>query len=314
MITTYLDDCLLLGQGFLSRDYSSLREKVLSDKKNMTGCVDNAGEIYGYTISKNVPVSSLYMRDVFTVKFALSRVNKLHSDSQAISLSLLCFQLKQYIMEHPAYYIIRLPIHIMDLVRAFNEIQDGMYFCGGTTEQIAVSAPPEVARIDGGEVFIASPSYITQHSDDLRRIIAESFYEYSSQYHVNPATEDKACDVYTNWISAELESPKQNSIAVAAYNNRPIGLSLYHENEIGIEGLLVAVDQRWRGLHAQQAIYALLSRKARAQQKVFVSSTQLDNFISAGNMNAIGMRPFYGIYNYHIDSHIIQSVTNAARS
>lgn len=302
MEITYLDDSIMLGQGFLSRNYSFLREKILLEKESLTNYIDLEGEVYGYRVSKNIPVSHLYMQEVFNVKFVLSRVDTLHSNKQEKFMKILCHQLYQYIIDHPAYYIIRLPIHIVDLLRAFHEIQSDMYFCGGTIEQISVSDPPAMVSTTETEVCIAIPDYIEKHRDKLLKIITESFGEYSSQYHVNPATEEKAGEVYSNWITSALKFPQQNSIVVVTHKSEPIGVALFHENEIGIESLLVAVDREKRGHHSQQSIYALLSHMAKEKKKVFVSSTQLDNFISAGNMNAIGMRPFYGIYNYHIDS------------
>ena len=79
------------------------------------------------------------------------------------------------------------------------------------------------------------------------------------------------------------------------------GFALLSESEHCIDMELTAVDEKMRGrgiylemIHQNQIL-------ASDRKKIFISSTQLDNYGSQKTWGKLGMRPYYTIYNLHID-------------
>lgn len=62
------------------------------------------------------------------------------------------------------------------------------------------------------------------------------------------------------------------------------------------------MDAKYRKLGAYRAMISFLVNYAYENNKSFVTSTQFDNYIVQGVWNSIGLKPFYSIYNFHIDT------------
>ena len=90
-------------------------------------------------------------------------------------------------------------------------------------------------------------------------------------------------------------------IVVAEYNQIPIGFVTIAEKESAVEGVLSAVQSEYRQFGAYRAMISFLVNDAFEKEKSFITSTQFDNFIVQGVWNSIGLKPFYSIYNFHID-------------
>ena len=129
----------------------------------------------------------------------------------------------------------------------------------------------------------------------------ESFKTYQGQYHISPITEKKAGQIYENWIKYSLDHCNGKDIVVAEYNQIPIGFVTIAEKESAVEGVLSAVQSEYRQFGAYRAMISFLVNDAFEKEKSFITSTQFDNFIVQGVWNSIGLKPFYSIYNFHID-------------
>ena len=81
-ILSYMDNIFKLSHCFVNRDYSSIREHILSMKEDLNYRYEEGGEVWGYQISKNVPVSKLYGFDAYVVRFYFTKVDTLHNEHQ----------------------------------------------------------------------------------------------------------------------------------------------------------------------------------------------------------------------------------------
>ena len=129
----------------------------------------------------------------------------------------------------------------------------------------------------------------------------ESFKSYQGQYHISPITQEKAGVIYENWIQTSLEQCDKNRVIVAEHDNRPIGFVTVVEAEAALEGVLSAVDDNYRKFGAYRAMISSIVNEAAKKGKAFITSTQFDNYIVQGVWNSIGLKPYYSIYNIHID-------------
>ena len=84
-------------------------------------------------------------------------------------------------------------------------------------------------------------------------------------------------------------------------NGEPAGFSLLSEDEYGIDMELTAVSEQFRGRGLYTELMRENVRYAVSRDRIFVSSTQLDNFGSQRTWAKVGMRPYYTIYNFHCD-------------
>ena len=91
-------------------------------------------------------------------------------------------------------------------------------------------------------------------------------------------------------------------MVVACKDSIPVGFVTIKETDNAVEGILSAVDPKNRKLGAYRAMIAYLINYANENKKSFVTSTQFDNYIVQGVWNSLGLKPFYSIYNIHIDN------------
>jgi hypothetical protein len=151
-------------------------------------------------------------------------------------------------------------------------------------------------------IEFADNEYIEKYRADLLSMTLESFETYQGQYHISGVTQNKAGLIYENWIKETMESQNNERCVVAMIHDMPIGFVTIKETEKAVEGVLSAVAAKARKLGAYKAMIAYLINYANQKNKSFVTSTQFDNFIVQGVWNSLGLRPFYSIYNIHIDN------------
>ena len=120
---------------YVERDYSFLTDTIMGDKENLTYYVEEDGVLYGYKIARNIPVSDLYEDDFYSVRFYFVNVDTLHSEKQEKNMIRIMEQLNQEIEKNNGYYNLRIPTHIVDLIRAYNQVIASSIFCGGTVEE-----------------------------------------------------------------------------------------------------------------------------------------------------------------------------------
>ena len=301
----YRDDNVTLGRCFTTRDYSALEKEILAEKDRMTRYEELDGQVFGYQIARNNPVSRVYDMEVRVVRFLFSRADTLHREEQEEVMARLLHHLKEQMEAEPAYYNLRLPCHFTDLTRAFNrELRScpGMYFCGGTTEQIHVGDIVPIRMDPAVRLFWASPEYIAANREPMLQIMYDSFELYQGQYHISPVTAPRAGEIYRNWVYGAFTDYEPETVIAAEYEGRPVGECLLRKTEQGVDGLLCSIDPAVRRLGIYRGILDYMIRFAHDTGRIFVASTQMDNFISCGTMNSLNMRPLYGIYNFHNDT------------
>lgn len=298
----FVDNNLLLSDCFIKRDYSALRHSIINNHFAYTYRILENDQIYAFHITKNTALSDIYKMDCYVVKFIFSNVMTLHDDEQENIMKKLLVQLHKELVINKGYYNIRIPTHIVDLIKAWNTEFSNAIFCGGTVEELTFGKQVELNNKNGLKIDFVDQTYIDQYRTQLMDMTLESFKSYQGQYHISSITQHKAGVVYENWIASSIDNLCQNQIVVAQKDNEPVGFVTIADENNSIEGILSAVDPTKRELGAYKAMISYLINYAYKNNKAFVTSTQFDNFIVQGVWNSLGLKPFYSIYNFHIDA------------
>lgn len=260
------------------------------------------GEVFGFHITKNQNVSQIYGMDCYVVRFVFSGISKMHDSRQEQILCQLLSKLKNHIDSCKGYYNLRIPTHIVDLIKAMNVTFMNPIFCGGTVEEMVYGKPVDTCNANNLKIEFADRTYIEEYKTDLLEMTLESFKAYQGQYHISEVTQNKAGLIYENWIRETMEALNSERVVVAKNHEKPVGFVTIKEADNAVEGVLSAVAAKSRELGAYKAMIAYLINYANQKNKSFVTSTQFDNFIVQGVWNSLGLKPFYSIYNIHIDN------------
>ncbi len=298
---SFVDNNFQLVDSFLKRDYKDLAEKIRKEKDKLTFYKQQEDMLGGYQITSNEPLTALFGKPFFVVRFVFANIDSMHNKAQENDIIEIFRHLKQLIETQKGYYNIRIPSHIVDAVKAYNTVFQGGYFCGGTVEEVISGKKVEIRLRDGIKVFFADLEYINQHKEELMEMTFESFKSYQGQYHISPVTEEKAGKIYENWIKYSLEHCEGKEVVIAEYQGIPIGFVTIAEKENAVEGVLSAVKEEYRKFGAYRAMISYIVNYGAEKGKSFITSTQFDNFIVQGVWNSIGLKPFYSIYNFHIE-------------
>lgn len=298
----FVDDNLLLGECYVRRDYSQLREKITGGGYNATEYLTDNGEVFGFHITRNQNVSGVYGMDCYVVKFIFSGASQLHDGRQEQVLCQLMSKVKAHIDAHKGYYNLRIPTHIVDLIKAVNATFTNTIFCGGTVEELIHGNYVEEYNADKLTIKFADRMYLEKYKAELLGMTLASFQSYQGQYHISGVTQSKAGRIYENWIMETMSALNHERVVVAVKDDAPMGFVTIKESKSAVEGVLSAVDPAKRKSGAYKAMIAYLINYAAQKDKSFVSSTQFDNFIVQGVWSSLGLRPFYSIYNIHIDN------------
>ena len=149
----FVDDNFRLSKCFVNRNYVELADKIEQEKESLT-FYQEAGElIAGYHITKNEPLSILFQRTFYVVRFVFKDVDTMHDAEQEKCMTELFMVLKSHIETEKGYYNLRLPSHIVDAVKAYNAIFKEGYFCGGTVEELIHGKKVEYQLKGGIKVF-----------------------------------------------------------------------------------------------------------------------------------------------------------------
>lgn len=296
---SFIDDNMVLAKYYLQRDYSELAEEIKLKKGKFTGYIELYEMLAGFTVSKNESLSKMSNSNFFVVRFTLANFQTSHVVQQEELLIELMQSLKKYMNRMKGYYNLRIPSHVVDIIRSYNNIFSGGFFCGGTIEEIINGKVVNCSTKENLSIFFADKVYIDQHFEELLNLTFDSFKEYNSQYHISPYTDKFAGKIYENWIYNSLKNDNGN-IVIADYAGVCIGFIILAEKEIAMEGVLNAVNEKYRNHGAYRSMLCYAINEATRKGKSFVISTQLDNFIVQGVWNSVGLRPFYSIYNMHI--------------
>lgn len=301
-VLSYIDNIFKLSYCFVKRDYSMLKEEILSMKEELNYRYEEGGEVWGYRISKNVPVSKLYGFDAYVVRFYFTKVDTLHNAHQEEIMDQVFMALKREMEVCRGYYNLRLPAHVVDVLKGFNKHLTGGIFCGGTVEQVVSGKEVEIPEREGIRVFFAERGYLKEHREQLLQMTYSSFASYQGQYHISPVTDEKAGIIYENWIESYFENFEDNRIFVVEYFGEPIGFCTIGEDEHVVEGQLSAISAKHRKLGGYRTLISSLINYAYKNGKSFTASTQFDNYIVQGTWNSLGMKPYFSFYNFHFDN------------
>lgn len=299
---SYIDDDFKYAKAFIKRDYSEIADEIKNGIYDMSYSFENAGKIYGYKITINKLLSEVYKSSFYVVHFCFLDVNTLHDSEQEYCISKLFEHLMTEINTKRGYYNLKLPTHIVDLIRAYNLLKEAFIFCGGTVEQYVYNTEIPVYNKENLSVFIADKEYVSKHRDELLQMTYRSFESYQGQYHLSYAISENAGSIYKSWIDGSLLPDSSDKVIVSEYKGIPIGFVTTRENDFAVQGVLAAVLSEYRQYGAYKAMIAYIINYAYKNGKGFITGTQFDNFIVQGTWNSLGLKPFYSFYNMHFDN------------
>ena len=301
MKISFVDNNFQYAKCYITRNYTELAKRILAGNYELDYEKREDDFLCGYKIQKNEPLSSLYEDNYYSVRFYFANVDTLHQEKQETMMEAMMQHLLIEIEERKGYYNLRIPTHIVDLLKAYNKLPERGIFCGGTVEQyIANKEVPDNIK-QGVKVFWANTQYVEKHKDLMLSMTYRSFETYQGQYHISHVTENKAGKIYENWIRNSLLENSQDLVVVAEYNGIPIGFVTVAEDDFALEGVLSAVSEEYRQYGAYKAMISYIVNSAYERGKSFITSTQFDNFIVQGVWNSLGLKTFYSIYNILID-------------
>lgn len=299
-IISFVDDASYMADAFISKNYNKIDAKIMKEQGDLSFCKVVGDRVAGYNITTNQALTSLYNMNVYVVKFVLSNIDTCHNLEQYNLLESVFFDLREHMQRLGGYFVLRVPSHIVDLIKLFNQVFPSNIFCGGTVQQVVYGGEVECLKIDGASVNFKDVDYIRLHNDELLKIAFSSFANYQSQYHISNITEPLAGSIYSNWLKSSTMSD-ENNIVVVEYKSEPAGFATIDETNQSVEVLLTAVDEKYRGKRLYRMMIEFLINYAQQKNKKFIISTQFDNFIVQGVWASLGLVPFYSIYNFHID-------------
>lgn len=199
-IVSFKDDNFELAESFITKSYLALGEKLNSEKDKISYYIEDKDTLLGYDIKSNIPLSKLYGRNFYVVRFVFVNIDTLHKAEQCEKMKALLMVLKEEMNRNNGYYNLRIPSHVIDLLKALNEVMDRGYFCGGTVEEVIMGKKAEYHPQEGLLVDWADEEYIQKYQDQLMELTFASFESYQGQYHISPVTSQKAGRIYEDWI------------------------------------------------------------------------------------------------------------------
>lgn len=306
MKVAYIDDEYALAEAYLKKTYGLIEKKVIAEEGDLTYKLRDSEKIFGYKIYKNGPLSKLYEMDFFVVKFAFSNIDTTHSNAQEKVLSSLFYQLSQAVRNQKGYYNIRIPAHLVDVIRAYNNNFKNSIFCGGSVNYISSNSKPNNSLTFDKDIFLINEQELEENEAQLLDLAYTSFDLYQGQYHISPVTSNKAGQIYSQWLKNDLEIIKNGQsemkCLVIKYKETLAGFLTFSENAQFINGVLNAISYETRNIGLFHKLIEAVIIRAHNAKKIYISSTQLDNFAVQKVWNSLGMKPYNSFYNFHFDS------------
>lgn len=299
---TYMDDEYKYAKAFIKRDYSELAELLKSRRDEMSCSYESDGVLYGYDITVNRPLTQIYGADFYVVHFCFHNIDTMHDLAQEACICRLLDHLMAEIDARKGYYNLKIPTHIVDLIRAFNQLKHSFLFCGGTVQQYIYNREVAQNNKNGLRIFVADSPYIEEHREEFLTMTQHSFETYQGQYHISHVISDKAGEIYRRWIAESLMPQSKEMAVVAEYQGALVGYVTVEQDDFAMSGILSSVSDEYRQLGAYRAMIAYIINDAYQQGKGFVTCTQFDNFIVQGVWNSLGLKPFCSFYNMHYDN------------
>lgn len=292
-----------LAMAFINRDYQLLHTKIMNGK--VSYCENHnvhENEIFAYHIHKNLPLTKLYRFDIYMVDFVFSAVDTLHKPMQLEIITDLLSKLKKELQRMNAYFIFRIPTHIIDLIKAMNAIFTESIFCGGTVTYLSNPKKQNVSKNDDIQIISADQPFFDRHREELIALANASFANYQSQYFISPVTEELAPMIYSQWLENAFATKEDNALVnIALYNSEIAGFWIHEEDELCGQAVLAGVNGKFRGKNIYTTLFSQALERCHKQNKLLTAGTQFDNYIAQGTYGNLGLRPYMGYYNYHLD-------------
>lgn len=297
---SHIEDKKQLAYCFNCRDFSFLKEKVHIGKNELKNYVEKNDQIYGYKINKIEQLTNIYNFNVYAVNFEFSELSVWPTIEEFSAISNMLLLLKKDIDISAGYYILKIPAHMLYLINMVSETV-GNYIFAGTTKCYTLNQYIDKQfKEDDTRILLANDKIKLVYGEQLKMISQKSFENHKGQYHISEITRDKAVFIYKNWIDQYINS--SDDIIVAFSGENIVGFLAIDEDENYIEGSLGAVDSNYRNMHIYEKMERMAVQISIQKNKIFVTSTQLENYIIQKAENNIGLIHYYSFHNIHINN------------
>lgn len=302
---SYLYDISNLGVAFMNESFENIKEIIWNEKVKYSYKVPNVNEVYGYHIHRNEPLTNIYGFDFYMVDFIFSDISKVHNDYDYKNIRLMYLHLKEYIKSNKGYYNFRIPTHIVDLIKVHNDTFKENLLCGGIVTYISSKCDNLLKNCNSNsdyKILEADVNYLKKHNEKLKSISAEAFGKYQGQYHISNVTQEKASEIYRDWIDKGFLKDNGEKVIVAEYKNELAGFWTYSQSESSYMTGLTGVGHKYRNLGIYSKMLETALSYAHNNGKFMTIGTQFDNFIVQQVWNKYNMLPFISHYSVHIDA------------
>ena len=295
----YTGNLEILANAFLKKDTLLGRERIKQERNKLNCCIEYNNEIFGYEIRENKPLTELYGFRVRVVDFEFSQINEVSSITENQILEELFQNLQRTIKRENAYYTFRVPTAVMSVLKMVNKYFDNILVCGGLISYVTATSV-EMREVEDVKISLVSNDYLEKNLYELTSIARKSFETYRGQYHISPVTENRAGEIYSDWVYRSFNSENEKCF-VSEYKGKPAGYVIVREDEQLCEGVLAVVSETYRRLGIYKNLHRNVINYACGKHKMFASVTQFENLVPQNTWISLGMRPFTSHYNIHID-------------
>lgn len=297
---SHIEDKKQLAYCFNRRDYSSLKEKIHDGKHELKNYVEKNDQIFGYKFNKIDQLTNIYNFNVYAVNFEFSELSAWPTTEEFSAISKMLLLLNEDIETNSGYYILKIPAHMIYLINMISETI-GNYIFAGTTKCYTLNRYIDKQfKADDTRILLANDEIKMMYGEQLKMISQTSFENHKGQYHISEITRDKAPFIYKNWIDTYVNS--NGDIIVAFCGKDIVGFLAIDEDENYIEGSLGAVDSNYRNMHIYEKMERMAVQISIQKNKMFVTSTQLENYIIQKAENNVGLIHYYSFHNIHINN------------
>ncbi len=277
-------------------------EKLKNDSSKKISIFSKGETILGYSMEHSTILSDIYGSDINFVKFFYHNAPETFKDEYEQLYEDLWNELEQNLNIEDKYYIIQIPSQNLNFLDRTISSPLAYNFCSGTVNYFISNLSQPLAQINQDLNINELEMYgVKKVRDELIEMGYRSFEKYYSQYHIAPATRERAPIIYQNWIKNAIDD-ENTQIICAFVDDDPMAFLTIENESSCIELVLSAVSEKMRGKKVYEDMIRYATNYCIQDDRFIVTSTQINNYLVQRAWINIGYKPYYTFYNYHIGS------------
>lgn len=292
---SYIDDKNLIARCVHSRNWDLINTVILPE------CIqiNDMDKTYAAIVKDIPPLSTLYNKRFASISFAFKNVSREFSPDDKEFVDRLISRLLSYILEHPAYYVIKVPSHMTTLLSSIGEKPLG-FFVGGTICYMNANEPDQ-RNSSTVTVNIVEKAELKKHAMEMIQLGIDGFSDYFGQYHISQFTRPRAGKIYENWVLEYIQEGR--GITFGAFiEDKLVGFLSCDDFGSTLELVLSSVSKNARGMRVYESMIRESTVFGFKKDKILTVSTQFDNFEVQRAWINNGYKPYYSFYLFHNNS------------